>query len=128
MADKPAFQEHHIIERQALKDSFILKKLEKMGLFSIDDPHNLLNMPASKDVAAQMGVSPHNGGPLSEYSDSLKTKLFQLTASPDGQAALAGNRAAADLRPPKKDMWYDAYFRPAEEGRPAPSPPFADLS
>ncbi|PRA75508.1 hypothetical protein CQ054_22920 [Ochrobactrum sp. MYb29] len=27
-----------------------------------------------------------------------------------------------DLRPPKKDMWYEAYFRPAEEGRPAPGP------
>jgi len=27
-----------------------------------------------------------------------------------------------DLRSPQKDMWYDANFRPKEEGRPAPGP------
>lgn len=27
-----------------------------------------------------------------------------------------------DLRPPKKDMWYDANFRPKEEGRAPPGP------
>jgi len=95
MAETPAFQSHHIIEQQAFRDNALLQQLSKDGLFNIDDAHNLLNMPADPELAAKMGVSPHNGAPLGEYSNRLMKELNRLEASPDGQAALAGDKAAA---------------------------------
>jgi hypothetical protein len=46
MADFILFQDHHVIERQALKDSPLLQKLTQMNLFNIEDAGNHLNMPA----------------------------------------------------------------------------------
>lgn len=95
MADDPAFQKHHIIEQQVLKKSPLIGKLQEFGLFDIDDPRNKLNMPVKRELAAEMGVSPHNGGPLKTYSDGLGEQLDKLERSLDGQAALQGDKAAA---------------------------------
>ncbi|NTA59828.1 hypothetical protein G6L32_14390 [Agrobacterium tumefaciens] len=96
MADVPAFQDHHIIERQAYRDSPLLNKLSSQGLFNLDDSANRLNLPADYDTAAKMQVSPHMGGPLANYSDALEEILSDLTRSPDGRLALQGDRAAAE--------------------------------
>lgn len=49
---------HHVIEQQAFRDSLLLRKLSDHGLFDLDGPHNMLNLPADRALADQLGVSP----------------------------------------------------------------------
>lgn len=95
MADTPAFQGHHIIEQGAFSESELLRSLSKRGLFDLHGQHNMLNLPADRALAARMGLSPHPGGPLGGYSEELANKLQRLEISPDGQAAIEGDQAAA---------------------------------
>ena len=95
MSDTPIFQGHHIIEQQAFRDSPLLRKLSSFGLFDLDDPRNMLNMPADRALAAELGVSPHRGRPLGEYSNGLRDALDDLADTVDGQAVLRGDQAAA---------------------------------
>ena len=88
MSDTPIFQGHHIIEQQAFRDSPLLRKLSSFGLFDLDDPRNMLNLPADRALAAQLGVSPHRGGPFGGYSTGLRDALDDLADTVDGQAVL----------------------------------------
>jgi len=96
MADFILFQDHHVIEQQALKDSPLLQKLTQMNLFNIEDAGNHFNMPASKILTAVMNVSPHNGGPLGEYSNRLDAILSGLETSPLGEAGYGGGPIGCD--------------------------------
>lgn len=96
MSDTPVFQGHHIIEQQAFRDSLLLRKLSDYGLFDLDGPRNMLNLPADRALAGRLGVSPHPGGPLGEYSNGLRDALDDLADTVDGQATLRGDRAAAE--------------------------------
>lgn len=58
MSDTPVFQGHHIIEQQAFRDSLLLRKLSDHGLFDLDGPRNMLNLPADRALAGQLGLSP----------------------------------------------------------------------
>lgn len=93
--DQPLFQSHHAIEQQAFKESRLLRALSKQGLFELDGPGNLLNLPADQALAAKLRVSPHTGGPLGEYSNQLRQSLSEIEDSDAGQAALKGDKAAA---------------------------------
>lgn len=95
MADTPVFQGHHVIEQAAYARSELLQVLSERGLFELHGPRNILNLPADKALAAQMGLSPHPGGPLGAYTDELAAALERLEISPDGQATLLGDQAAA---------------------------------
>ncbi len=95
MAGVTVFQDHHVIERQAVDKSALLQNLVKQRLFNVDDPANRLNLPADPDVAAKIGIYPHSGGPLAEYSRGLGRHLLDLENSLDGQLALQGDKAAA---------------------------------
>ncbi|CAN0653889.1 protein of unknown function [Nitratireductor aquimarinus] len=88
-------QEHHIIERQAFGKSGLLKELSKRNLLNLDSPRNLLNLPQSRDLAAKLGVSPHQGGPLKAYSEGLAGQLQRLQGTKDYRAMLSGDKAAA---------------------------------
>lgn len=96
MAETPVFQGHHVIEQEAYARSRLLQELSRQGLFDLHAPRNLLNLPADRALAAQLGLSPHPGGPLSEYSSGVREQLAELQRTPDGQAALRGDRAAAE--------------------------------
>ena len=96
MPDTPVFQGHHIIEQQAFEESRLLQRLSELGLVDRDGPQNMLNLPADKELAAQLGVSPHRGGPLGEYSKGLRDALDELADTVDGQAAQRGDQAAAE--------------------------------
>nr|WP_268968665.1 AHH domain-containing protein [Nitratireductor aquimarinus] len=87
-------QEHHIIERQAFGKSGLLKELSKRNLLNLDSPRNLLNLPQSKELAAKLGVSPHQGGPLKAYSEGLAGQLQRLQGTKDYRAMLSGDKAA----------------------------------
>src|SRR5579872_364887 len=98
MADIPAFQLHHVIEQQAIKSSKILETLSKIKdpatgryLFEIEASQNLLNLPASTDLATKLNVTPHTGGPLGAYSSELKRQLGYLEESTDFAKAQAGD-------------------------------------
>lgn len=95
MAGVTVFQDHHVIERQAADKSALLQNLAKQRLFNLDDPANRLNLPADPDMAAKIGIYPHSGGPLAEYSRGLGRHLLDLENSLDGQLALQGDKAAA---------------------------------
>ena len=94
--DQPVFQGHHVIEQDAYGRSSLLQELKKKGLFDLHADRNLLNLPADRQLAFKLEVGPHNGGPLGQYSDGLSNELSYLQESPDGQAALANNRRAAE--------------------------------
>lgn len=96
MSDTPVFQGHHVIEQDAYKQSRLLRELSKQDLFDLHAPRNLLNLPVDRTLAAQLGLSPHPGGPLGAYSEGVQLRLERLQQSPDGQAALRGDRAAAE--------------------------------
>jgi hypothetical protein len=95
MADVPVFQGHHVIEQAAFAQSRLLQSLSRSGLFDLHGPRNIINLPADQALAARMGLSPHPGGPLGAYTDELATALRDLQMSPDGQATLRGDQAAA---------------------------------
>lgn len=97
MGDTPVFQGHHLIEQGAFDNSPILKALAKSGHFDLHGSNNILNLPATKALAAQMGVSPHPGGPLSGYSDELMAVLRDLENTPDGKILL-GRNAPPDVQ------------------------------
>ncbi|WP_282297998.1 XVIPCD domain-containing protein [Stenotrophomonas sp. PS02289] len=88
MPDTPVFQGHHLIEQAAFKDSRLLQELARRGLFELHGEVNILNLPADQSLAAKMGISPHPGGPLGDYSDQLALLLEDLERSSDGRAAL----------------------------------------
>ena len=96
MTDTPVFQGHHVIEQGAYGRSDLLRALTQEGLFDLHGPRNLLNLPADQALAARLGVSPHPGGPLGGYSSGLEQELLDLQRTPDGQATLRGDRAAAE--------------------------------
>ena len=96
MSDTPVFQGHHVIEQDAYKQSRLLRELSKQDLFDLHAPRNLLNLPVDRALAAQLDLSPHPGGPLGAYSEGVQLRLERLQQSPDGQAALRGDRAAAE--------------------------------
>ena len=101
--DKPVFQGHHLIEQQAFRESNLLKRLGEENLFDLHHDRNMLNLPADKQLAMQLEVSPHNGGPLGAYSVGLQESLEDLQDSKDGRAFLmgrdlqAGKRVAAEV-------------------------------
>lgn len=95
MADSPVFQGHHVIEQAAYERSALLKALTRHGLYDLHGPGNMLNLPVDRALAARLGLSPHPGGPLGEYSRGLQDTLAELQKSADGQAAMRGDRAAA---------------------------------
>jgi hypothetical protein len=95
MADTPVFQGHHLIEQAAFARSELLQALSEQGLFDLHGPRNILNLPADQALATRLGVSPHPGGPLGGYSEGVRLQLQRLQESVDGQAALDGDRAAA---------------------------------
>jgi hypothetical protein len=96
MTETPAFQGHHVIEQGAHARSPLLQALSEQQLFDLHGPHNLLNLPVDRALATKLDLSPHPGGPLGGYSEGLQLQLRQLQQSPDGQATLRGDRAAAE--------------------------------
>jgi hypothetical protein len=91
MGDVPVFQGHHLIEQVALENSQLLQSLAKSGHFKLHGAANIINLPATPALAAQLGISPHSGGPLGAYSDGLLLALEELEQSPDGRLLLSRN-------------------------------------
>lgn len=76
--DQPVFQGHHVIEQDAYARSKLLQDLAREGLYDLHGDRNLLNLPADKQLALQLEVTPHNGGPLGQYSEGLTDALVDL--------------------------------------------------
>lgn len=91
MSDTPVFQGHHLIEQGAFDKSPLLKVLAQRGQFELHGPGNILNLPATQRLAASMGLSPHPGGPLGDYSNELRIALRDLERTPDGRILLSPN-------------------------------------
>ncbi|WP_163264247.1 AHH domain-containing protein [Chelativorans alearense] len=89
------FQSHHVVPQDVFKNNPLLRKLAELGLFNPEAPGNKLNLPATKNLAAILNVTPHNGGPLNTYQDGVREAIGAIERSKDGRAAMAGDRAAA---------------------------------
>ncbi len=93
-ANQPALQDHHVLEQQTFRNSTLLKALAKAKLIEKDAFDNRIYMPADRELAQAMGISPHSGGPIADYQDGIGFELRQLQQSRDGQAALRGDPLA----------------------------------
>src|SRR5258707_440925 len=63
------FQNHHIISKNIATVDPLLRQLARNGYFNVNEDTNLVRLPATRDLAEQMGaehpagsISPHNGG------------------------------------------------------------------
>lgn len=93
-ADRPILQDHHVIEQQTFRNDPLLRVLAKAKLIEKDAFENRLYMPADRELAQAMRISPHSGGPIADYQDGIGFELRQLQFSRDGQEALRGDPAA----------------------------------
>ncbi len=93
-ADRPILQDHHVIEQQTFRNDPLLRVLAKAKLIEKDAFENRLYMPADRELAQAMRISPHSGGPIADYQDGIGFELRQLRLSRDGQEALRGDPAA----------------------------------
>ncbi|MBN4958838.1 hypothetical protein JY411_10495 [Stenotrophomonas maltophilia] len=93
-ADRPILQDHHVIEQQTFRNDPLLRVLAKAKLIEKDAFENRLYMPADRELAQAMRISPHSGGPIADYQDGIGFELRQLRFSRDGQEALRGDPAA----------------------------------
>ena len=84
----PILRDHHVLEQQTFRNNELLKVLEKAGLVGKDAVENRIFMPADRQLAHALGVSPHSGGPIGDYQDGIDFRLAKLAQSTDGQAAL----------------------------------------
>lgn len=93
-ADRPILQDHHVIEQQTFRNDPLLRVLAKAKLIEKDAFENRLYMPADRELAQAMRISPHSGGPIADYQDGIGFELRRLQFSRDGQEALRGDPAA----------------------------------
>lgn len=92
----PILQDHHVLEQQTFANSELLKILVRGELVGKDATENRIFMPSDPQLAHALGVSPHSGGPISDYRAGLDNRLLRLEESEDGIAALAGDRSAQE--------------------------------
>ena len=90
----PLFQDHHILEQQTFYNNELLQALVEVDLIGKDAFENRIYMPADRQLAHALGVSPHSGGPIKDYQRGINFELRQLQLSPDGRAALGGDPEA----------------------------------
>ncbi|MCE4343448.1 AHH domain-containing protein [Xanthomonas hortorum pv. vitians] len=93
---RPVFQDHHAIEQQTLDRSPLLKALSNAWHFDIHAPENRLFLPSDPAFAQTLGITPHRGGPISDYQVELRQRLWRLEQTPDGVGALAGDADALE--------------------------------
>ena len=92
----PVFQDHHAIEQRTLDRSPLLEMLAERGRFDIHAPENRIFLPADPAFAQTLGVTPHSGGPLSDYQIGLQQSLGRLQRSSDYVNARAGDPQALE--------------------------------
>lgn len=93
---KSLFQGHHVITKDVANKSQLLVTLEEFDLFELNASQNILNLPGTQELAEKLNLSPHTGGPLSSYQKGINDLVDDLADTEDGQAAIAGDRAAAE--------------------------------
>jgi A nuclease family of the HNH/ENDO VII superfamily with conserved AHH len=92
----PVFQDHHAIEQRTLDRSPLLEMLAERGRFDIHAPENRIFLPADPAFAQTLGVTPHSGGPVSDYQIGLQQSLGRLQRSSDYVNARAGDPQALE--------------------------------
>ncbi|MBV6872220.1 AHH domain-containing protein, partial [Xanthomonas campestris pv. veroniae] len=113
MAKRTIFQEHHIAERQTLRNSRLLEVLQKANYFEIDAQRNLIYMPSDPALAQEIGISPHSGGPIRDYQDGTIARLRRLSQTIDGQLAISGDpdAIASPLKNPNQPITATGFGR-----------------
>ncbi|MGH8037710.1 MAG: XVIPCD domain-containing protein [Stenotrophomonas sp.] len=96
MPDTPVFQGHHLIEQALYEKNLMLQRLAKAGHFELHGAQNIINLPAKQALAAEMGISPHPGGPLGDYSEQLRQALKEIENTAEGRAAMGKLPATAE--------------------------------
>src|SRR5215471_16768034 len=95
-----AFQNHHIFSQNVAKTDPLLGKLAENGYFDVNEDNNLIDLPATRQLAQVLGqqlgvptgsVSPHNGGPLDSYENAQTDYLANLRAAYPTEWAAAQN-------------------------------------
>ena len=104
-------QDHHIIPQGIANSDPVLQLLQNsidpstgQPYFNVNDPLNIIPLPQSQGDAAQLGVSPHNGGPLASYQNGIKGFLSDLANSDAYQIATDPNSDPAAQAAAKTEL------------------------
>ncbi|MBD5041710.1 hypothetical protein GUF32_02230, partial [Xanthomonas citri pv. citri] len=95
-SQRTCFQDHHAIEQRTLERSPLLEMLAEKGEFDIHAPENRIFLPADPAFAQTLGITPHSGGPISDYQIGLQQNLRRLQRSTDYIDARSGDPEALD--------------------------------
>lgn len=94
--NRPILQDHHILEQRTFYNNDLLQALVEVDLIDKDAFENRIYMPADRELAQALGISPHSGGPIGDYQDGIGLQLERLAATPEGRAALGGDPEALE--------------------------------
>jgi hypothetical protein len=87
------FQFHHILPK-SLVDHPVIGIL--VGRFNHDAITNLMALPSERNLATELGSSPHTGGHLGTYYEGFEGFLEGVKASPKFNADRAGDPMVLD--------------------------------
>ncbi|CEL33172.1 hypothetical protein XAC4311_1340001 [Xanthomonas citri pv. citri] len=73
-----------------------MEMLAEKGEFDIHAPENRIFLPADPAFAQTLGITPHSGGPISDYQIGLQQNLRRLQRSTDYIDARSGDPEALD--------------------------------
>lgn len=86
-----------IIDASIRDQSALLGYLQKQGLFDIAAPINGLYLPVDQAFAKQLGCAHHSENPHPSYREFMLLQLQQIEVSPNGQAAMEGDKITTEL-------------------------------
>ena len=88
------FSDHHIIPERC-RDHSAFRGIDKQT-FDIDSPANRIYLPANRELAAKLNVSPHPGGHVGPYKSFVCKKLDQIAKIESPEERLAEIKTLID--------------------------------
>jgi hypothetical protein len=87
------FEDHHVIPRW-FSDHPVVELLSRNKLFDIEAASNRLYMPSDRELARNMGLSPHKGVSVGSYATGVGRFLGQLQESDKFSIAQSDDKVA----------------------------------
>ncbi len=107
MSDAPTsvLQNHHKIAKSFLNNELI-QMLVQNDSFSINEFPNLIYLPSSPNLASQLGISAHNGGPLSSYTNLIHPLILYDLKNPAKRATFCNHFGEARHKREQALLWH----------------------
>lgn len=102
------FDKHHLAEQQSVRNVPLIGDAVGWGTVDINNEYNLVYMPKDPVLADALGVSPHSGGPISDYLRGTFRHFELIEQTKTGQAALQGDPIARAQIAAQYEQFIDA--------------------